>query len=103
MKYRNDRGCCQPLRRGDSTRGCRGRRGEGHITQPGGFLMAGSTQQGVSGSPIGRRTFLRGVAASLPLPCAWPGGVACAQPPGGDKKAPPGGGGAGGLIVREKE
>src|SRR3954469_13817325 len=65
--------------------------------------MAGSTQQGVSGPPIGRRTFLRGVTATLPLASSWPGGLACAHPPGGDKKAPPGGGGAGGLIVREKE
>src|SRR5205807_938759 len=52
---------------------------------------------------IGRRTFLRGVAATLPFACAWSGGVACAQPRGEDRKAPPGGGGEGGLIVREEE
>jgi DMSO/TMAO reductase YedYZ molybdopterin-dependent catalytic subunit len=63
--------------------------------------MTGSIPERVVGPAIGRRTFLRGVAATLPLACARRGSLIAAPPT--DETKPSAGGEAGGLIVREKE
>lgn len=63
--------------------------------------MAGSTPQGHAGRAVGRRTFLQGVALTLPLAYADRGRLTAARPT--DEKKEPPGDRSGGLIVRQQE